>query len=480
MKYRLLGLLAFAGAACNASDALLGAGPDAGGTSASTVSQSAASQPTPSQSTTSTPTVAASDAGGCDVDPCPRTLVTPPPNMVPMAIAVDDTQVYWSAFPAGPPPIAGGSGGLVARTDEPGAVQRVGRDGGTAEFVVQGVPLGWGAIGADGTNVYWTVPSDGGSALSYPQFMDAGTGSVMRAPTDGGPSSVVASGQPWPTDVLADPGGVFWMNGSGWPVGGATIGIEDTTGSVVALPAGAPAPVVLASNQNDLQRMAIDATSVVWCANNDGTINVAPRDGGPPVVVAAYYRCGSVAVNVDGVFFVINGATYQAGSAPDKPTQIGPSGGLLAADDHHVYVATGDSIVRIATAPGADTTPVTVANDTGIMDFTVDATGIFWTTWDPIAQVGAVRMVAKGPDGTGDGSVTCPANAQVAELPSGPCTGTGGCTVHWVASCDSGIPAIPVTPPTYDCECASGAWSCTQTGGGLGLIGCTAEDASSA
>jgi hypothetical protein len=140
--------------------------------------------------------------------------------------------------------------------------------------------------------------------------------------------------------------------------------------------------------------MALDATSVVWCAADDGTVNAAPRDGGTAVVVAAYYRCASVAVNLDGVFFASSGQTLQAGATPKTPRVLGP-GGVLAADEHNVYVGNHSGIMRIATLLGADPTPVTVVNDPGITAIAVDATGIFWVAFDGTRSVGAVRSVAK-------------------------------------------------------------------------------------
>ena len=141
---------------------------------------------------------------------------------------------------------------------------------------------------------------------------------------------------------------------------------------------------------------------VVWCANNDGTIMSAPRAGGTPSTVAAYFRCDEVAINGDGVYFVGGGddnVTSRAGAHPDAPTTMGPAG-LLATDAHALYIATGatggptDEIVRVNTAVGADLTPTPIVlGQPYITSLAVDAAGVYWTTFDGAS--GAVLMLAR-------------------------------------------------------------------------------------
>jgi hypothetical protein len=78
-----------------------------------------------------------------------------------------------------------------------------------------------------------------------------------------------------------------------------------------------------------------------------------------------------------------------------------------------------------------------------------------------------------------DASITfCPsATGHVTQLPTGTCSGTASCDLIVDAQCGPGITAIPATPPTFKCQCASGNWNCSVIAGGLGLIPCTESDA---
>jgi hypothetical protein len=65
----------------------------------------------------------------------------------------------------------------------------------------------------------------------------------------------------------------------------------------------------------------------------------------------------------------------------------------------------------------------------------------------------------------------CPSDsAVVADLPTGPCIGTGNCVVTPDATCRPGVKAVGSS--VFLCECASGAWSCTVIGGGFNLTIC--------
>ncbi len=95
---------------------------------------------------------------------------------------------------------------------------------------------------------------------------------------------------------------------------------------------------------------------------------------------------------------------------------------------------------------------------------------------------GASNSPGNGGSGAGGASaatpLVCPSTSgHVTQLPSGACNGTGSCTLVLDATCGPGVSAIPGTPPTYSCQCTSGNWSCTQTGGGFSLIPCGATDA---
>ncbi len=216
--------------------------------------------------------VPGADASECDGSLCPTTLATLP-GAIPVAIAIDETRVYFSVF--APQQQCGAAGCTFLALNappiaEPGAIQSVLRGGGAVQTLVpSNSALGYGSIASDGTNLYWTVLSNSGA---YPSLGAVASGAVMKTPIGGGAASTVASGQLYPTGVIADAQGVYWTDDSQLL----------QSGTVMGLPAGATTPVTVASGQNGLLDLAASATQVVWCADNDATIMGVQRPDGPP------------------------------------------------------------------------------------------------------------------------------------------------------------------------------------------------------
>jgi hypothetical protein len=68
--------------------------------------------------------------------------------------------------------------------------------------------------------------------------------------------------------------------------------------------------------------------------------------------------------------------------------------------------------------------------------------------------------------------VACPNQEAETSLPSGSCSGAGACAFEVTPVCKPGVRFIDVAPPTYSCDCDSGAWACTLLSGGLGVVPC--------
>jgi hypothetical protein len=136
---------------------------------------------------------------------------------VPHALAVDDTNVYFtdesavtvmSVPKSGGAPvtlfqgqiqatsIAANSSYVFFANNSQKSVMRVPLAGGTAETLASGV-LAVGSIAIDAVNVYWT---------------DSIANSVSKVPLAGGASTIIAANQSNPGSVAVDSTNVYWVN----------------------------------------------------------------------------------------------------------------------------------------------------------------------------------------------------------------------------------------------------------------------------
>lgn len=74
----------------------------------------------------------------------------------------------------------------------------------------------------------------------------------------------------------------------------------------------------------------------------------------------------------------------------------------------------------------------------------------------------------------------CPAQGgQREEILKGQCVKGAECsfsTPAGVENCKPGMRSIPVVPTEWKCTCPEAEWSCTVTGGGLGVVNCPGFD----
>ena len=236
----------------------------------------------------------------------------------PFGIVVDSVNAYW---------IAGGT------------VWRVTTGGGTGQMLDTGGEFPAALV------------------LAYPYlFIAFSDSSVAESPSGGGPLMPIG-----PAGSSLYGSGPFAVDGTSvYGSDGRTIGKTPISGGTT---------ITLASGQNGVARLAVDAANIYWTATNDGTVMKAPLDGsGPPVALAVLqnYPTG-IAVDSTSVYW-----TNHTGAAS----------------------CAAGAVMQVAIGGG---TPVALATDQPAADgIAVDATNVYWTTGgsqDPAVANGAVMRL---------------------------------------------------------------------------------------
>ncbi len=180
----------------------------------------------------------------------------------PISPAVDATNLYWVAQGSGDGgtvwklPLAGGPAIQLASSKTP------------YYLAVNASAVFWSSLG-DGLE---EVPIDGGAVTRLVTLADVGAGlavdanslyfgvasSVEAVSVNGGVASDLAADQIYPGGLLVADGTLYWANSG--------TGAQD--GTIMELPIGCPAPIVLASGQALPVLPTVDATSIYWVSGS--------------------------------------------------------------------------------------------------------------------------------------------------------------------------------------------------------------------
>jgi hypothetical protein len=264
--------------------------------------------------------------------------------------------------------------------------------------------------------IYWLDQADG-----------EGSGTVNGVRKVGGPSFVIAGGQPQLAVIAADAAGVYWTRADGMvlkaPHGGGEaamigsglsfpVGIEIDGGTlfaamlygetrVVTMPTQGGPLEDLVTDTHDLgmtQGFALNGTHVFWATwNSTSTLWSMPRDGGTPKALATSPSEYSVlAADEARVFWGTGVRLLSIPVAGGTPTVLVDATTIdsLAVDATHVYFSTDNRVARIPKGGGSQT--AIAAREGLVTTLVLDETNVYWTTAN-FGQQGQILATEKDP-----------------------------------------------------------------------------------
>jgi hypothetical protein len=223
------------------------------------------------------------------------------------------------------------------------------------------------ALAVDDTTIYWT----NAGACSDPTHCN---GTVSKAPKNGGETSVLAVGLPFPRPIAVDATRIYVGTNFALltiPIGGglpaifvpltvaASIALDDDdvywtnyfANTVMRAPLDGGAPVTLATDQSFAQGIAIDAVNVYWAVPGteptgytDGWIAKVPIAGGTTTTIATSQLFPD-GIAVAGAQVYWSDYHPTAGAITETTIDGGPTTTLAASQDYPNHVVTDGAFV---------------------------------------------------------------------------------------------------------------------------------------
>jgi hypothetical protein len=258
-------------------------------------------------------------------------------------IAVDERRLYWS------------DGQFLLACDKSNCTG--------STVMLAAAQIGVLAIALDATNIYWTAtgpgpsrvmkmdknggtPVDGGTSMDGGSVDGGGAGDGSAASADGNsaagsPVEIATAG--WPYNVAVDATNVYWIDQ-----------IQPGSGVLKAPIAGGPAVQLAVSDPIEPMGLALDDDNVYF-ANGEGTVFEVSKNGGPTHVVLSNLGQFPAGLATDATNLYVAASTkvvsipLGGGAAHTLATGIAGAGGI-ALDATSVYVTDdeGDAVVRVA------------------------------------------------------------------------------------------------------------------------------------
>ncbi|MEM6994310.1 MAG: hypothetical protein AAF721_27595, partial [Myxococcota bacterium] len=208
----------------------------------------------------------------------------------------------------------------------------------------------------------------------------------------------IATGEPQLRSVAVDDTHVYWSNAETRNLDG---GSGTTGGTIVRAPREGGPRSVLATHRSNARRIAVDATSVYWTAN--AGIDAVPKAGGATtsVVTSPSKPPSSVATDGDRIFFTGEGA---ASIRPGDPTpetlfeapivlDVVPFGARAYVTRNFVF-ARGEKVEEAGVFAVEGGRSRQLAALRGPSALAVDGTAVYVADGPPLSQPGDHRLVA--------------------------------------------------------------------------------------
>jgi len=277
----------------------------------------------------------------------------------PLALAVDDTSIYWIDL-----------GTFPNYAD--GRVMRANKDGTNQTPLAQN-QLRLAGLAIDGPDVFWT-------AWGSTDALDP-TGFLATVPKAGGTPITLSSGFTGPSDIAVSGSDVYFLTGEVCRI--------PRTGGDCEFIAWYPGPLPGSEvySMNGPAGLVTDGAKLLWSNSNDGDIVSVdiPAGGEPFTVASGQMYAFNLALDQDHVYWTTSGDDRPLARAPKtggtaENLTTGPLAGWLAVNEGTVYFSAGDGTIRRVASEGGLATVLARGEDMNSHPIAVDDQWVYWTS----------------------------------------------------------------------------------------------------